>query len=175
VSEFDPAGHDDDVRKFYEREELMKQAAKKTECDTRKEPEYFVRNDVDLVRVGEELTRQAEEADEAKIRALTREEYSREELFALHTELCYKALGLMRKKNSDYSTTGPFQNLKASEAFGVSAELGTLVRLGDKLSRIASLMQRDAQVNDESFDDTVIDGINYLILIAALRRSKESK
>jgi hypothetical protein len=79
----------------------------------------------------------------------------------------------MKKKNADYSENGPFQNFRFCEGIGVSAEKGILVRLGDKISRLSTLLSRPAQVADESFEDTICDILNYAVLLAAIR--KDSK
>src|SRR4051812_24659474 len=66
-------------------------------------------------------------------------EFTREDLFRLHAELTARGLGLMQKKNADYSHTGPFQNFSACEAYGITAEDGLITRMSDKLSRLASI------------------------------------
>lgn len=49
-----------------------------------------------------------------------------------------------------------------------------MTRMTDKFTRLASLLQpgREAQVKDESIDDTLDDFINYLALLKAYRQSK---
>lgn len=97
---------------------------------------------------------------------------TRDELFQLHQDLCGKALELMKSKNADYSKEGPFGNLTLCESAQiVSTEHGILVRMLDKMSRLNSVLARgSAQVN-ESIEDTVLDLVNYAVLIAAVRRS----
>ena len=34
-------------------------------------------------------------------------------------------------------------------------------------------MQRDARVSDESFRDTAVDAINYIVLLAALKENND--
>jgi hypothetical protein len=81
----------------------------------------------------------------------------------------------MKKKNADYSENGPFQNFRFCEGIGVSAEKGILVRLGDKISRLSTLLSRPAQVTDESFEDTICDILNYTVILAGLRRENTRK
>lgn len=75
-------------------------------------------------------------------------------------------------KNHDYggSNNNPFANFLTSESItGVAAERGILVRLGDKFSRISTLLDKQGMVADESIDDTIMDAINYLAILKALR------
>lgn len=81
------------------------------------------------------------------------------------------ALDIMKKKNSDYSnsTFHPFLNFYACEkTTGVSAELGILIRLTDKASRISNLTSKFPSVKTESAKDTIIDSINYLVILKNL-------
>lgn len=53
-------------------------------------------------------------------------------------------------------------NIRACEGVGVaSARAGVLIRLLDKISRLANL-EPGKVYSDESVEDTIIDGINYL-------------
>lgn len=94
----------------------------------------------------------------------------REALLDLHTELTAKAFATMEIKNNAYATTDdPFRNLRG---FGL---LGVLVRLSDKLSRLQVFVENGFDgVADESVDDTVRDGINYLVLFEGLRKELSS-
>ena len=86
----------------------------------------------------------------------------------------------MVKKNSDYTggDTDPFANFSAVESldFGVSTEQGILVRMTDKIRRIASFVKQGTlQVKDESVHDTLLDLANYCILFSAFLLSKKNK
>lgn len=77
----------------------------------------------------------------------------------------------MERKNSDYSwgdkVDNPFQNFELVEQLGITTtSKGILVRICDKMSRIASLMDNEAKVADESQIDTCIDWANYFIILA---------
>ena len=105
---------------------------------------------------------------------------NREEYFKFHQKLCEEALSLSIRKNHDYSGgqdgADPFLNFKAVEhmGMGVSTEQGFLVRLADKIRRLSGFCRSgEFKVSDESFRDTIIDGINYLALLAAYYESKE--
>ena len=74
---------------------------------------------------------------------------------------------LLKSKGHDY-TSGQdrFSNFRLSEALGVPAWKGVLIRLGDKFSRLCSFAQKGEQkVKDESFEDTCIDLANYAVLL----------
>jgi len=100
-----------------------------------------------------------------------------EEFEKLHRDLCERALEISRQKGHDYSgTKDTLRNLKNTGTLSggaVSAEQGVLVRMGDKLSRLWSLLSgldSDAWVKDESMEDTLLDMVNYSILLVALLR-----
>lgn len=82
-------------------------------------------------------------------------------------KLFNKGLRLMESKSADYADTADvFANFKQCEVLtGVSKELGVMVRLSDKMSRIVNLLERDAKVMDESIADTILDSINYLAIL----------
>jgi hypothetical protein len=96
-----------------------------------------------------------------------------DKLLALHNNLCDNARILLAKKNHDYAgpdTSDVFTALRECERLGIcAAELGILVRMSDKLSRL-STFARSGQllVKDEDVKDTCVDLINYAVLVAAL-------
>lgn len=67
-------------------------------------------------------------------------------------------LGTFKKKNADYGNS--FH--KSFEKFG---PIAGVVRLSDKMSRIESLINKDAQVKSESIEDTLLDMANYSIML----------
>jgi len=79
-----------------------------------------------------------------------------------------------RRKNHDYggSNNDPFANFRNSTIAGVSVERGILVRLMDKMSRISTLIDKDAMVIDEAVNDTIDDAINYLAILKSYRNQK---
>lgn len=81
-------------------------------------------------------------------------------LFDMHKGLTHAALELMKVKNRDYGENDdPFRNFRR---WGL---LGILVRLGDKLARLETFVERgDLKVVDEQVRDTVLDIINYAVL-----------
>lgn len=104
---------------------------------------------------------------------------TREELLAFHAELCGAARELMSKKNRDYAGkegTEPFANFTRVESMGIcKTEQGFMVRLTDKMSRLSSFIHAGKMnVQDESFMDTCVDVINYMVLLAAYLKEKEN-
>lgn len=60
-------------------------------------------------------------------------------------------------KNHDYGNS--FE--ESLDEFGLIA---SVVRIGDKMNRIKSLVKKEAQVKDESIKDTLLDMANYAIM-----------
>ena len=105
---------------------------------------------------------------------------TRDELLAFHGELCKAARDLMSLKNRDYAGKDgvePFANFTRVEAMGIcKTEQGFLVRLTDKMSRLSSFIHAGKMnVQDESFMDTGVDVINYMVLMAAYLKDKDAE
>lgn len=82
-----------------------------------------------------------------------------------------------RKKNSDYTADNgdAFSNFRQVESLNIcSAEIGFLTRMTDKMSRLAGLAKnKDTQVKDEKYEDTLLDLANYCILFAIYLEDKK--
>ena len=105
---------------------------------------------------------------------------NRVELFDHHKKLCSDALELMKKKNNDYAGSGgetPFANFERCEAMGIcSTEAGFLIRMVDKLSRLSTFAESGKlQVDNEGYNDAIVDIINYCVLFSAYISSKNAK
>lgn len=102
-----------------------------------------------------------------------------EELYELHDEICAKGKALMERKNNDYrSGTGdPFKNFRGSSTFDVSPVRGILLRMQDKMCRIATFDEKgQLLVKDEGVEDAIVDIVNYAVLMAGLiREDKNAK
>lgn len=61
------------------------------------------------------------------------------------------------RKNHDYGNSFD----KSLDRFGLVA---SVVRIGDKMNRVESLVQKKAMVQDESIKDTLLDMANYAIM-----------
>lgn len=104
-----------------------------------------------------------------------------EELVAEHKAITDKMHQVCKAKNADYAGQGgnrdAFANLSMIEVAShgaIKAEHGFLTRMSDKWSRLLSLLTsgREAQVKDESIEDTLLDLANYCLLLAIYLRSK---
>ena len=84
-------------------------------------------------------------------------------------------LATATRKNHDYggSNNDPYANFRNSTIAGVSVERGILVRLMDKMSRISTLLDKEALVKDEAVDDTIDDAINYLAILKSYRKNNK--
>jgi hypothetical protein len=103
---------------------------------------------------------------------------NRDELLKRHETLCTQGRELMNLKNRDYAGNGgqePFANFTRCEAMGIcSTEQGFLVRLTDKMSRLSSFVESGKlHVSDESFEDTCVDIINYMVLFHSYVSEKD--
>lgn len=80
--------------------------------------------------------------------------------------LMIKMLTTYRAKNHDYDgSKAEFANCRSSEAMGIPAWKGVLIRMGDKFSRLVSFAkQGELKVKDESVEDTFIDMANYALI-----------
>ena len=105
---------------------------------------------------------------------------NRPELLKLHDELCKEARKIMEIKNHDYAggkhESIPFANFTRVESMGITTtEKGLLVRMTDKMSRLSTFCQEgEFKAKDESLRDTILDTINYGILLYAYVTSKNS-
>ena len=102
---------------------------------------------------------------------------NREQLLQTHQDLCQQALEIMKQKNHDYAGddhNNPFANFTRSESMGIcSTEQGFLVRICDKLSRLSTFANLgELKVDNESYQDAILDIINYCILFYAYSSSK---
>ena len=104
---------------------------------------------------------------------------TRDELLQFHEEITKEARALMSLKNRDYAGNEgvePFANFTRVEAMGIcKTEQGFMVRLTDKMSRLSSFVRAGKMnVKDESFMDTCVDVINYMVLLAAYLKDKDA-
>lgn len=105
-----------------------------------------------------------------------------EELFKFHAEMADRALEICRKKNNDYTSAAgggsdPFANFSRVESMGVTTtEQGFLVRMTDKMSRLSTYASLGRlEVEDETVEDTLLDLVNYAILLAAFMRHRNGE
>ena len=86
----------------------------------------------------------------------------------LHQELIDYLHNLYITKNADYGDSVH----DTFEKYGLTS---FLVRLEDKLNRARTLSTKQALVNDEKIEDTLLDMANYAILAVIELRNQEDK
>ena len=93
-----------------------------------------------------------------------------ERLLRRHGQICWDAQALMKRKNHDYARGekgNPYANFEMADNLGVcSTEAGIVLRMGDKLQRLATFAtEGKLKVAKETTLDAVHDLINYAILL----------
>ena len=75
----------------------------------------------------------------------------------------------LKRKNADYTGgKSEFFNFeKSADVANVSVGKSIIVRMMDKMTRMSSLLEREAQVKDEKIEDTIKDLIGYAIILLA--------
>ena len=105
---------------------------------------------------------------------------NRARFLTMHKELCDEARSLSERKNHDYSggkdDTHPFLNFTRCEAMGIcKTEAGIMVRLTDKMSRLSTFITTgEFKVKDEALRDTILDIVNYAIILYSYTQSQKS-
>lgn len=77
---------------------------------------------------------------------------------------------IVKKKNEDYACpeTDAFKNFRSAAVVGVDPKRAILVRVLDKLSRVANLLDKQTlHVENESVTDTLLDLVNYTAILKA--------
>jgi hypothetical protein len=108
---------------------------------------------------------------------MTNNNNKREILFNKHKELTSKAFEILQKKNQDYASgDDPYANFRKGEIFDIcSTEAGILLRITDKMSRLATFVKnKKLSVDNESFEDSILDIINYMVLFSAYVQDKNN-
>jgi len=98
------------------------------------------------------------------------------ELFDFAEKNFKKCLEILKKKNHDYSKgDDALKNFRASEFLGVKMVDGVLARMSDKFMRIGTLLHgADAKVKEETLEDTILDLVNYAIILKAIIEDKNA-
>jgi hypothetical protein len=72
-----------------------------------------------------------------------------------------EAYNLFEKKNTDYG-----------DAFATYGPIGVIVRIGDKINRLASISTNKIEIENETLRDTLIDLHNYSAMAIMLIDNK---
>lgn len=134
---------------------------------------FYAAGELGLEHSGEGLTL----ANDATAPTPVVENSPRQRLFGLHEKLTSESFKIMESKNHDYAGKGsvdPYFNFRRCELVGLcSVETGIMVRLMDKFSRLITFVKDgELKVTDEKLDDTVMDVINYLVILSAFNKEK---
>lgn len=84
---------------------------------------------------------------------------------AEHREICEQLNQIYKAKNKDYGNSFS----KQFEEYGL---VSSAIRLEDKFQRFKNLIRNEAQVKDESVEDTLLDLANYAIMTVMELRKK---
>ena len=89
------------------------------------------------------------------------------QLLALHDKVTTAAKDILTTKVRNYSGEGDaYTNFKRVEDLHIcTVPVGILARISDKLGRLITHCNHDGLVGDESFEDSIIDIINYLVFL----------
>jgi hypothetical protein len=89
-------------------------------------------------------------------------------------DILNKMLEIHKAKNADYSADKTlFGNFKEAERIKIPDWKGAFVRLQDKYSRCCNLIAgNEAQVKEETLEDTLLDLANYAVITLYLRKKK---
>ena len=86
-----------------------------------------------------------------------------------HAEICSELSNVYCRKNADYGDS-------FGETFHKLGVISAVTRITDKVNRLQCLCVRNAQVQDESIRDTLVDLANYAVMtVMELERSNLSK
>lgn len=82
------------------------------------------------------------------------------------SEICDKLKSTIESKNAAYGEAAASPPIFAKS---LSPEYAILIRMSDKVSRLASLLANPCGTYDEGIDDTVLDLAGYCVLLLANR------
>jgi Nucleotide modification associated domain 1 len=83
-----------------------------------------------------------------------------------HKKILNEIHDIYKRKNADYGNS-------FSEQFNEYGLLSAVIRLDDKMRRLKQLIKHEAQVKDESMEDTILDLASYAILTLMELRKNE--
>lgn len=93
---------------------------------------------------------------------------SRKRFLEAHKYITGAAYDLCLNKNDDYAGEDEaYGNLRVADDWGIaSVEAGLLIRMADKMRRLATLIHgKPAAVKDEKMADSLLDIINYAVFM----------
>lgn len=93
---------------------------------------------------------------------------NRQQFFEFAKKFFEDAMELLQNKNDDYSQNDdPFSNFELiAEMIGISTSRAVFSRMADKFARLRECLDKGTTVKDETLKDTLMDLINYSVLLA---------
>lgn len=94
-------------------------------------------------------------------------------------EKCFKELvskmeNTLLKKGNDYANEDKLSNFKlAGSISGLKPEVQCLSLIATKVARLGVLLNSDKEPNNESIQDSVLDLVNYGILLSMILSDKD--
>ena len=100
-----------------------------------------------------------------------------EELFAMAKMDLDRCLATLERKSHDYANDGDvLKNFKeSSKIASITPVQSILVLVGTKISRLTELVTTEKISKNESVEDTILDLINYLLLLKAMIEEQREK
>ena len=100
---------------------------------------------------------------------------NKKELMLEFKQTLDKMYSIAEKKNADYSKNGAFDNFELVEKMWITTtSKWLLTRMADKFSRVCNLDGEEAQIVEETIEDTLVDLANYAILLKIHYKNKKS-
>jgi len=102
---------------------------------------------------------------------------TRDKFQLFHEAMTRRGRQICKEKSADYAKDSDvYHNFELGEYLGIGTTAqGFMFRLSDKLSRLSNLIEDTPQVKDETIVDTVVDAMNYLILLGGYLVTKKGK
>jgi hypothetical protein len=103
--------------------------------------------------------------------------FTSQDLFDLQEEMFKTCSNVIKAKNHDYSShDDALGNFKITErVLGVPAEMGILIRVLDKIGRIATFVNKgELKVKGEGVRDATQDIINYMVLLQGVIEDRKT-
>ena len=98
-----------------------------------------------------------------------------DDFLTFHKDFLCEAHDICVKKNKDYSgfSGDPFANFRQVENLGISPEIGIMVRMSDKFSRIKTFLDK-GELQNEGVKDACLDIVNYVSILYAMIEEREN-
>ncbi len=99
---------------------------------------------------------------------------NRTQFFEFAKSFYERAFQIMQNKNDDYSQKDdPYLNFKLiALMLDISPEEAMFSRMTDKYSRLKVCLKKGVSVKEETLEDTLIDIVNYSVLLAGYLKKK---